>query len=348
MKISQFIEKALYHDNFGYYKTKNPLGEKGDFITAPEVSQIFGELLGAYLLNISNNIDAPFSLVEMGAGRGTLFKDILQTIQNLAQKQNKLAINFLNNARFHIIEINPVLQGIQHKNLQNYSIKWHNDFDGFLNFKEGRIIFISNELFDCFAIDQYVKTSQGWRERLINFEDENNFTNPKFSLAEFDKKINDFVNHDIGLDVSMNVPERGVFEYSKTAREFMDSLCQSLVQFGGVAINVDYGYIENEFVNSLQAIKNHQKISIFDAVGNADITALVDFFALDKIVKNHRLKSSLVTQRDFLVSLGAVERAEFLIKKNPAQKFSISSALDRLIDKDKMGDLFKVHIVWQE
>jgi SAM-dependent MidA family methyltransferase len=347
MKISKLIEKSLFDEKSGYYKTKNPIGKNADFITAPEISQIFGELVAVYLLHVSQNSKNQIALVEMGAGKGTWFRDILQTINKLAQKNNPQALDFLSRTQFHIIEINSVLQKIQQQNLQNFTIKWHKNFDDFLEQKNGEIFFISNELFDCFAIDQYVKTTKGWSERLVRFVDEKNFKNPQFFLEEFNSETHDFVEEKLGKFLSQNAPINAIFEYSKTAQDFMKNLCKGIVDNGGIAINFDYGYCEYDFSNTLQAIKNHRKVDFIDALSDCDITACVDFFALDKIAKNFNLKTSLISQRKFLIELGALERNQQLIEKNPNQAQELEKSLERLISPLEMGELFKFHIIWQ-
>lgn len=348
MKISTLIEKSLFDDKNGYYKTKNPIGKSSDFITSPEISQIFGELVAVYLLHVASNSKNQISLVEMGAGRGTWFKDILQTINKLAQKNNPQALDFLNRTQFHIIEINPILQKIQQQNLQNFTIKWHKNFDDFLEEKNGEIFFISNELFDCFAIDQYVKINEGWCERLVSFTDKKTLENPQFFLEKFDPKTNNFVEEKLGKFLSQNAPLKAVFEYSESAQKFMKKLCEAINKAGGIAINFDYGYSEYEFANTLQALKNHQKIPFFSGLVDSDITAHVDFLALDKIVKNFELDSSLVTQEEFLLSLGAQERVDFLLEKNPHLSQKIVSEFSRLVAKNQMGKLFKSHILWKK
>ena len=348
MKISTLIEKSLFDEKRGYYKTKNPIGKNADFITAPEISQIFGELVAVYLLHVSSQSKNQISLVEMGAGKGTWFKDILQSINKLAQKNNLQALDFLSRTQFHIIEINPILQKIQQQNLQNFLIKWHKNFDDFLKEKNGEIFFISNELFDCFAIDQYVKTNEGWCERLVGFSDKKNLQNPQFFLEKFNAKTHDFVEEKLGKFFSQNAPQKAVFEYSESAQKFMKKLCEAIGIEGGIAINFDYGYSEYEFANTLQAIKNHQKIAFLEGLFDCDITAQVDFLALDKIVKNFGLNSSLITQEEFLLSLGAQQRVEFLLEKNPLLSQEILSGFSRLIDKNQMGKLFKSHIFWKK
>ena len=338
MKISGFMHEALFKKDSGYYRTKNPIGKNSDFITAPEISQVFGELLAAYILQNSYSKKLKINLVEMGAGRGTLFKDILASIQKLADKKIPQALDFMKRATFHIIEISEVLTKVQQENLSEFQIKWYKNFDDFS--PDGEIFFISNELFDCFAIDQFVKTDIGWCERLVDGKE--------FITAKFNPKIHNFVESLIGLDASKHAPFGAIFEYSKQSRDFMAQLCGALQKQGGIAINFDYGYIKNDFANTLQAIKNHQKTSVLENVGECDITALVDFSSLEKIVKDYKLNSSLILQRDFFTALGIEERRKTLLKdKSEAQKDEINSSINRLVDLGQMGELFKCHIIWK-
>jgi SAM-dependent MidA family methyltransferase len=331
--------KALFDKDHGYYRTKNPIGKNSDFITAPEISQIFGEITAAYILQIFATKRNHASLVEMGAGKGTWFYDILNTIQKLADKKNKEALDFIELVDFHIIEINPILKEIQQKKLHKFSITWHENFDEFLVKNSGEIFFISNELFDCFPIDQFIKTDIGWCERLTDLK--------LFFIANFNPKIHQFIEEKLGFFISQNAPINAVFEYSLAAEIFFTQLCQALKTKGGIAINFDYGYDKNDFANTLQAIKNHQKIDPLLEFGNVDISAHVNFVALDKIAQQFSLKSSLVSQAYFLSSLEIKERAEILIKQNLSQKNEINSAIDRLISPNQMGELFKCHIIWK-
>jgi len=330
------MSEALFHPQTGYYRTKNPIGKNSDFITAPEISQVFGELLAVYLLHVASAKKTKIALVEMGAGKGTLFCDILTAIKKLSDKKIPQAVDFLERTAFHIIEINEVLQKIQKENLQEFQINWHQKFEELQLVPEQEIFFITNELFDCFPIDQFVHTEIGWRERIIN--------NKNFTLAAFDKKTHDFIEKEIAA----LAPIGAVFEYSFEARNFMTQLCQTLNQQGGIAINIDYGYIKNEFANTLQAIKNHQKCDVLETPSEADITALVDFSALEKIAKNSALNTSLISQAQFLQSLGIEERRQALLaNKSMENQEKINLAIDRLIDSSQMGDLFKCLIVWK-
>ncbi len=329
------MNQSLFDKDFGYYKSQNPIGKSADFITSPEISQVFGELIAAYLVQIFSAKKSSIHLVEMGAGRGTLFYDILQLIKKLADKKIKPAIDFIEFAAFSIIEINPVLQKIQQEKLCDFKVSWYDNFTEFFAQNCGEIFFVSNELFDCFAIDQFVLTEIGWRERVI--------VGGKFSLADFDKKTHEFVESKI----DHLAPIGAVFEHSADAENFMNQLCRALKKVGGMAINIDYGYFENFYYNSLQAIKNHQKVDVLKEAPNCDITAHVNFKSLDLIAKSYHLNSSLVSQRHFLQSLGIEDRRHKLVENNPQNFLEINSAINRLIAPDQMGELFKTHIIWK-
>ena len=349
--LSQIINEALFNMDNGYYRHKNPLGKDGDFITSPEISQIFGEVIAGYFLHIFFENKSKLSFVEVGAGRGFLMRDILKSINNLANKKNQIAIDFLSQTTFHIIEINVSLIAIQKQNLQEFfpliNIKWHENFANFLKEKNGQIFLLSNELFDCFAIDQFVKTNDGWCKRLIEFADDCKRSNPRIIVNEFNLEDDQFVKQQLGEKFSREAHIGGVFEYSLSARSFMEEICHALQSYGGIAINCDYGYDNYDFADSLQALKNHRKVDFIDALSGCDITAHVDFLALDKIAKNFKLKTSLIAQRQFLLELGAYERSQKLLEKNPAQAQQIAQGLERLISPTQMGELFKFHIIWR-
>ncbi len=352
-KISQIINKALFDKKSGYYCTKNPLGRDGDFITSPEISQIFGEIIAGYLLQFFANNQGKVSLIEMGAGRGFLFRDIVQTIFNLSKKGNNLALNFIDNASFHIVEINPILQKIQKQNLgkfvSQFSINWSENFKDLIKNQQiaSKIFFISNELLDCFAIDQFVKTKIGWCERLIAVDDADLLSNPRYVLSDFNNEVNQFIINKISPTISSKAKIGAVFEYSASLEEFYIDLCNVIKNHGGIALNCDYGYCNYDFANTLQAVRNHQKISFLQAFQNADITAQIDFFALDKIAQSFNLNSSVITQRQFLLDLGGLERMKILCKKNFRQATEIVKGFERLTSSFEMGELFKFHIIWQ-
>lgn len=328
ISVADFMNCALFHPQLGYYRAAKPIGKSGDFITAPEISQVFGELIAAYFLNFILSSKKTIAFVEMGAGRGTLMYDIISTMEKLV---NKLSAHedFKSRVTFSIIEISESLTKIQQEKLGS-QVTWFKTFNEFQKQNSTReIYFIANELFDCFAIHQFIKTPQGWSERMIDLNTDKmvfvaqNFNEAKHKmiaeLAPFEAKIGD------------------LFEYSFSAANFMEELSQTLKTQGGIALLIDYGYEKSQLKSTLQALKNHQYSDIFQDVGESDLTALVDFSALKKIAEKTQLKTSLVTQRDFLISLGILERAKIL---------KDDSAINRLIDKGQMGELFKCLILW--
>ena len=333
---SQFINLALFHPKYGYYVSCNPFGAQGDFTTAPEISQVFGELIAAYIINNFQNFNLKqASLVEMGAGRGVMMRDMLQIFEKSTSVKSKFD--------FNIVEISKKLQKIQENTLKNSnSVNFHDDFNNFQQKNPKKpIFFVANELFDCFAIDQFIKTKQGFVQRLINFDaKKDQFC---FVFDQFNQEISDKIAEITPNNTQVN----SITEHSPYAASLMAQICQSIKNVGQMAIIIDYGYIKSPLKSTLQAIKNHQQSHIFEHIGTSDLTSLVDFNMLQNIAKKHHLNSSLITQREFLTSLGIKIRQEQLIKgKNKQQQDQIKSAISRLIDNSQMGELFKVLIVW--
>ena len=361
ISIADFINEAMFNPLHGYYRTKKPIGKTGDFITAPEISQVFGELIAAYFLNFILASDKKIALVEMGAGRGTLFRDIILTIKSLTKKLER-ELDIKERVSFHIIEISESLTKMQQENLQNYDaqIHWYQDF---ANFKKqnsnAEIYFFANELFDCFPTHQFIKTKAGWQERMVGIaNDELVFIAENFSPIK-NKMVQSLVNQEAAEDVAAKaIPDNTIFEYSFAAINFMKELSEALKTQGGIGLIIDYGYFNSPFTSTLQALKNHQYHDVLQDAGECDITTLVNFSALQNCAKNSQLHSSLITQREFLLSLGIEERRNALQShKNSIQKdFSLNSnnfptshdaAIDRLINPYQMGELFKCHIIWK-
>ncbi len=370
LSVADFMNEVLFNPKYGYYQKNLAIGKKADFITAPEISQVFGEIITSYLLNFFtsknpdlNNSKLNISLVEMGAGRGTLIKDILISLKKLADNDVIDAKYFLQFVSFNIIEISPKLQKIQKENLQkvalgaNITINWYQDFEEFLALNNNQeIYFIANELFDCFAINQFIMVNKEpdnqhlWHEIRVTLERKDQAEDFKFFRADFNPAIHKLVAKLVAdeiLDRDASLKEGAVFEYSFAAVNFMKKLASHIKNNSGLALIFDYGYIENKLITTLQAVKNHQQSGIFKELGEADVTALVNFSMLNKTAKNCGLNSSLITQREFLIALGVEERRRALLSnKNELEKAEINSAINRLIDQDQMGDLFKCMILW--
>jgi SAM-dependent MidA family methyltransferase len=281
----------------------------------------------------------------MGAGRGTLLRDIILTLQKLSTKSGA-ACHFLNKASFNIIEISDNLQKIQGKTLQNVGVKinWYKNFEDF-SITEKRICFVANELFDCFPIHQFIKIKQGWSERVIQLKNDE----LEFSTERFSQKKSDFIQKLADENELESVDVDDVFEYSSLAEKFMQKLARGIEKNGGVALIIDYGYFKNPKKNTLQAVRKHKYFNVLKDVGDVDISALVDFPFLEKISRNYSLKSDLTTQREFFINLGIEKRKEILLRnKHQKECDEIASGINRIISKNGMGELFKCFSIWKD
>ena len=328
-RLDKFIELALYANN-GYYLSKKPIGRKFDFITSPEISQMFGEIIGVYLLyNWKEKINSKFNLIELGPGNGTLFKDIERTA--------KILPNFFENANVNLIEINKELRKIQEKNLNYFGkskIRWSKT----LNFRSKLpSIIYSNEFFDCFPVRQFLNNNNQWFERYVKFNEKES---KYYSINKrvISKKILDYLN---------KYKKQKIYEVSYSRNKYFEQICKYLKKNRGICILIDYGYNEKIKNFTLQAIYNHKKTSIFDNLGQQDISSHVNFKELIEIAKQNKLKiNEFISQRDFLIKYGILERKKKLLNKNSnLKKNLINDEVDRLINSNRMGKLFKCLVV---
>jgi NADH dehydrogenase [ubiquinone] 1 alpha subcomplex assembly factor 7 len=338
ISVARFMELCLAHPTHGYYMTRDPLGRAGDFTTAPEISQMFGELIGLWAADTWQKLGAParVAMVELGPGRGTLMADALRAAKSVPDFSASLEV--------HLVEISPVLRESQRKTLANHNITWHTSID---TLPACATIIIANEFFDALPILQFIKQPKGWHERLVCLNDAGELM---FGLA--DQPIGQVLPSPLAGEGDPKDRERGIkngfiFEISKASRDVANNLYQHLKSHSGAALFIDYGHIKSGFGDTLQALKAHKMVSPLEAIGEADITAHVDFERLAKIAINAGLDvQNLLTQAEFLSSLGIYQRAETLIKnaKTQVQKKDIQSALQRLVypKPTGMGSLFKV------
>ena len=329
LRLDKFIELALYERN-GYYLSKKPIGRKFDFVTSPEISQMFGEIIGAYLIyHWKEKINSKFNLIELGPGNGTLFKDIERTVRILP--------NFFENADVYFIEINKELRKIQEKNLNYFKqskIRWAKA----LNFRSKLpSIIYSNEFFDCFPVRQFLNDNNHWFERYVKFNEKEN---KYYSINKrvISKKILDYLN---------KYKRQKIYEVSFSRNKYFEQICKYLKKNRGLCILIDYGYNKKIKNFTLQAIHNHKKTSIFENIGQQDISSHVNFNELIEIAKQNKLQiNEFVTQRDFLLKYGILERKKKLLAKNSnLNKNLLDEEVDRLINVDRMGNLFKCLVV---
>ena len=329
LTIDKFINEALYNKKFGYYMNKNPFGKKGDFITAPNISRLFSEMIAVWIISFWEKLNFPkkINIIELGAGNGEMIYQMALSFKNFPQF-NK-ACNFL------IFEKSPFLKKIQKQKLKDLNIKWINSLK--TNFK-GPKIFLANEFFDSLPIKQFLKKNGEWFEYYIDLSNKNSprFKKIKSDINKIEKKI--------GIKISKN---QKFIEYSPLCFSYLKKISKHIKKENGGLLILDYGYLENKMRNTLQAIKKHRQINIFSNFAEADITYNININLIKKIINKFKLKSQgITTQRDFLIKLGIKERAEIISKNLPfSKKSDIYFRLKRLIDKNEMGELFKVMLI---
>ena len=327
LSVAQYMTLALHDPQSGYYATRQPFGAAGDFITAPEISQMFGELLGLWCVQVWHDQGEPKNkrLVELGPGRGTLMADALRAA--------KAASGFLDGLEVVMIEASPALQKIQAEKLKDIGvpIRWASHFDDSL--ADQPLFLLANEFFDALPIHQYVKTGRGWCERMVVEKD----GALDFALAPAPMPSAIIPSSRAGA------PEGGVYEVAPAAAALADMIGRVVAQQGGGALLLDYGYGEDAgFGETLQAVGGHSFADVLAEAGENDLSAHVDFAALGAAAKHGGAAVfGPRGQGEFLADLGIIGRAEQLMKTNPASAQNLFAAVDRLIGPDQMGILFK-------
>jgi NADH dehydrogenase [ubiquinone] 1 alpha subcomplex assembly factor 7 len=328
MPISEYMRTCLGHPKYGYYVTRDPLGPLGDFTTAPEVSQMFGELLGAWAAAVWRQMGSPahINLVELGPGRGTLMADALRAAKALPAFRAALAA--------HLVETSDVLAARQRETLASAGVPvtWHRDMR---EIPEGPAIVLANEFFDALPIHHAVRGEQGWHERVVALgkDDRLAFAVNPVPLPDFEKALPDAVRH---------APIGAIYEWRSAA--YVAEIIRHLKKHGGAALVIDYGYAETQVGETLQAVRAHQYADPLTDPGEADLTAHVDFAAIARTGRAAGVNvSGPLTQDEFLRRLGIAQRTTRLkATATPQQAADIDSALARLTAPDQMGELFKV------
>ena len=328
--LSVFIETAMTHPELGYYASNSvyPIGKYGDFITAPEVSQMFGEIVGAWVIDIWQQMGGKeITLIECGPGRGVLMADILR----VARK----ASDFLQKVHIRFIETSKTLKNSQKKAIENYinlrQVSWNTSF---ANCK-GPCIILGNEFLDALSIEQVTQKNKKWFQRIIKLA-------PKEESRAFcfDEQI---MEEGLAPFLPSYVRDNKIYEISPARIRFIEDCSRIIKQGTGVALFIDYGHVKTHYGDTLQAVKDHHYAHVLEDIGKSDITSHVDFESLSKVVKSQGLEVMLVkTQGQFLKNLGIEHRAHVLKTVAKKQSAEIDIALSRLVGHKQMGDLFKV------
>jgi len=319
ISLSHFMGES----NARYYSGKDPLGAGGegggDFITAPEISQMFGELIGLWLADmwINNGRNEPIYYVELGPGRGTLAKDALRSARKYGLEPY-----------VHFVETSQALKDVQLMTVPGAI--WHDSLASIP--QDGPMLLVANEFLDALPIRQLVRTPDGWRERMVGLEGE------RFVFVAGRQPMDSAVPADI-----IDAPEQTILETCPAAAAIMYELAGRLTDQGGAALVVDYGQTKLKTGSTFQAVRDHQKIDPFAAPGASDLTALVDFETLEKVARSRNARHiGTETQGNWLRALGIETRAKNLAAQAPQYAQEIAAAMDRLVDAKQMGDLFKV------
>src|SRR5450755_1031324 len=329
MPVWRYMELCLLHPQYGYYISRDPLGREGDFTTAPEVSQMFGELLGLWAASVWKAIGSPslLRLIELGPGRGTMMADVLRALRVLPPLYQALSI--------HLVEINPVLREKQKSTLSGArSIAWHDNID---DVPEGPAVIFANEFFDVLPIHQVVKGETGWHERIVEIDPSGKLV---FGVAQ--EPVPRF---EVLLPpLARAAPVGAVFEWRPDA-EIMKIAARVRDQ-DGAALIIDYGHLRSDAGDTFQAIARHRFTDPLKNPGQADVTAHVDFQALARAAEGLGARvHGPVPQGEFLKRLGVETRAVTLMAKAGHEvSEDISGALKRLIGGGRggMGSMFKV------
>lgn len=328
--VHAYMATALSAPEHGYYMRQDPFGEEGDFITAPEITQMFGEMLGLWGALSWKTMGAPdpVQVVELGPGRGTLMSD--------AMRAAEVVPGFTDAAQIYMVEISPVLREIQRKTVLGNVGQVPAMRERIEDVASGPMILFANEFFDALPIRQFVKTEDGWCERMVGLDSaEDAFVflagAPLQDLSAIPEDLRD-------------VPPGAFYEDCPRALEIVRDVAARLKAHGGVALFIDYGHGEFAVGETLQALKAHRYHDVLDGPGSADLTAHVNFAALAECARAEGVDvHGPVPQGAFLARLGMGERAEMLLHNaNAAQAQEIRSAYHRLTDADEMGAMFKV------
>ncbi|WP_293468326.1 SAM-dependent methyltransferase [Phenylobacterium sp.] len=317
LTVAQYMTACLHDPQDGYYATRPALGEDGDFITAPLVSQMFGELIGVWAMSAWQAMGAPsrFVLVEMGPGDGTLMNDLLRAA--------RLLPTFLEAADVWLVETSEPLAALQAARLPD-GVRWAQSLDEVPGGQP--VVLVANELLDCLPVRQFVRTPVGWAEQVVGLSDDRRLC---FGLVPAPIALPD-------------AREGVVYERSAAQEALGAAIGERLARDGGAALLIDYGRDQPGFGDTLQALVRHERVDPLASPGEADLTVHADFPAVMAAARKAGAEAAILTQAAFLARAGIGERAEALVRARPDKAPVIGRQLNRLVGGDQMGELFKV------
>lgn len=320
--LDAYMAECLLHPEHGYYATRDPFGRAGDFITAPEISQMFGEMLGLCLAQVwlDQGRPAPFTLAEIGPGRGTLSADVARVLARVPGMAEA--------AQLHLIEASSTLRAVQRETLQGHDVTWH---DSIATLPEAPLFLLANEFFDALPIRQFLRTEGGWAERQVGLQGDSLVPGlaPTTRFAALESRLVDTKPGD-------------VVETCPAAAPIMAEIARRIATHGGVALVIDYGHWRS-LGDTFQAVKAHGYCDPFAAPGEADLTAHVAFEPLAEAARAAGAQASAMTPQGVLLErLGITARAEALAAKlSGAARQAHVAAHRRLTHPEEMGQVFQ-------
>ena len=329
LPLDKFLKFALYDKKFGYYMKKNPFGKNGDFITAPNITRLFSEMIAIWIITFWKSLGSPkkFNLLELGAGNGEMMKVIIETLRKFPE--------CFKSCNFIIHEKSDFLINQQKHTLKNEKIKWQKDIKKINKYP---ILYLANEFFDAIPIKQFFKKKNVWFERFVEFR---NLENAKFKEKKINiKKIEKIFKFEVSK-------KQNIIEYSPETFKYLKNILNKIDKNDGGILIIDYGYISSKMRETLQAVNNHKFSSVLKKIGNSDITYNINFDQFKKFTKQFRNLDTIITnQKKFLMSMGILQRAEIISKNLPfSKKTDLFFRVKRLIDEKQMGELFKVMLI---
>ena len=331
LPVDKFFQNVLYDKKIGYYATKQPFGNSGDFITAPKISNLFSEIIGIWIISTWENFGKPkdFNIIELGPGDGSLTQILIKVFKRFPEFESSSCI--------YLYETSNYLKNIQKKNIQNRKVKWINNFN---NIRKGPMIFFGNEFFDAMPVKQFKKVNNSFFEKCYLL-DKNNKIRESYKKAS--KK-------NISLIKSFKTLKNLKFiEFPKMGFTELNKIIKKLLLRSGCILLIDYGYLNSKNKNTLQSVMKHRQNSLLNNLGKADVTSHVNFKLLNEFFLKKNLKvKKVVSQKFFLESMGIIERANFLSKKMKfREQANLYLRLKRLLNTKLMGNLFKVILTYK-
>ncbi len=331
LPVEKFVDNVLYDKKIGYYSKKKPFGKNGDFITAPNISNLFSEMIAVWIISTWKIFGKPkkFNIVELGPGDGSLTKILLKTFKNFPE--------FNSIKKIYLYEISNNLKILQKKQIHSNKVKWINNFK---SVSGGPVIFFGNEFFDAIPIQQFKKYKGKLYKKYYRLRKDNKI-DEIFKLSNNQEK-SEVLSYKTLRDLKfIEFPKKGFFE--------LRQIIKKISTLKGCLLMIDYGYLKSKNLNTLQSVKKHKKNNLLNNLGEADITSHVNFSLLEEFfLKNNLEVKGITSQQKFLKKMGIIDRAEILSKNMKFKdQTNLYLRLRRLLSPKLMGEMFKVILAYK-